>query len=382
MATPPSHIKVIADIRIPSVLAFSALVLIVLPLAFVSSRDDNNQGVRLLNDKNVKEAVSAFQRAIDKNYLHPAAHLNLALSRDLEGDSLKALKIYSFVADTFKGSIPFYSHFNQGELRGRLGHKARALAGYQAALAFAVETEKIKQNMEWLFLMSQNDQGKAGSDRQNKNGSENQARKGEGGGSDKKDSDADSSPKGEQNGQNQKDRESESGQEKQGQHSQRDQESGEEEKDQDRPDQGSKEGQKNQEAKIGQNENTGGGEGTQKKGQKKSSLESGQSNPSSPEGKDDTKDKEKPGQPSSEDPLKKEEQDRDSQSSISKGKLKGARHKESGDKKGAAFSAGKILDEIETKAILDAIEKQESDIRKRLFQNKSRRRQRPGEKDW
>lgn len=346
------------DVLFPFLLVFCALVFIVFPVVFVSSRDDNNKGIQFLNDKDLPAAIPAFLRAIDKNYLHPAAFLNLALSRDLEKNPLKALEIYSFTAKTFKGPVLFYSHFNQGELQGRLGHRAKALTRYQAALEFSMEREKIKQNMEWLFLMPQNDQKKSGANHRDKSENENQE-------SHSKDKSAGSANE-------------------------------EKNKDSSRSDGEQQQDQESQGVPSEDNTNTAGKEGKPEaeKSPDNQSLKQDHKNPSSgqsadfPDSKNQTKQNPKDlssKEDQNTDSLNKETgrkeettqtQDKEGQSVASTDKSQGAESKKGQNQE------GKALDEIEAKVILDAIEKQESDIRKRLFQNRSRRRQKPGGKDW
>ena len=376
MATHKSQGKVIAlrDVLLPSLLVFLALVFVVVPVVFVSSRDDNNKGIRFFNDKNLPVAVQAFLRAIDKNYLHPAAHLNLALSRDRENKPLKALKIYSFTSKTFTGSVRFYSHFNQGELQGRLGDTAEALAEYQAALEFPMETEKTKQNMERLFLLSQNKEKKAGSDRQNKNERENQEQKDKATGSAKQEQNKRAlnqdreRDKKEGEGKQSSEQDQQSQSTEAGQNADSAEQDRKEDKKEGEGKQPSEQDQQSQFSQVGQNTDSSGPDQEAKQNKQQGLFSKERQNT----------DRQEAGAKEGE----KKEQNEESRSIAPTGQSKGAQPKEGENKRGEAFSKGQGLDEIETKAILDAIEKQESDIRKRLFQNRSRRRPRPGEKDW
>lgn len=254
------------------------------------SSDDNNKGVKFFSNKDFSSAIESFAQAIDKNYLNQHAHLNLSLSQDRNNNPMKALDIYYFVANNFKSKAKFYSHFNQGELNGRLGKIKEALENYQTALEFQTKNKEIKENIEWLFLNNQDQKNK-----KNRN----------------KDSKA--------------------------QNQQEEKASSSEEKNDTSPENKDSQGENQQEENTSSSEKE---DGASSKNKDPQTL--GQQGEKSP-------------------PLDKEAQSQ--QSREEKNQMQ-------------------IFNEIDTKAILDVIEKQETEIRARQFQNKPQRRSAPGKKDW
>lgn len=276
---------------------------------FASPLNHNNQGVNFLKKKDFESAIEAFSLAIDKTYFNPSPQLNLALSYDLYNKPLKALDIYSSISKKFKGLTQFYSYFNQGELKGRLGKTEEALENYQAALEFHREEKKIKENIEWLFSKNK----KKKNENQKSEQSQKSQRKGE---------------KGENQESNKTDRNS---------------------------------SQENQQEKKQENDSHNTKEEEQSR---ENQEEETQENKST----DDT-------EPSSENQKKDMEE-------FKEDTKKGEKNEESPLKE-ARRPGEKTLNEMERKAILNSIEKQESDIRARQFQNKSQQqRLKPGEKDW
>lgn len=303
-----SKIIVLRDFMI--FLPFFILTSILIFFASTSS-DENNKGVKSFSNKDFSSAINLFTQAVDKNYLNEHAYLNLGLSQDRDNNPMKALDIYSFVANNFKSKAKFYSHFNQGELNGRLGKIKEALENYQAALNFQTKKKEIKENIEWLFLNNQ--------------------KKGQ-----KQDSKA----------QNQQDNKKSSSKEENSSSSQN---------------------------KDSQKENQ----------QEEASSSSEKQETASSKNKDSKKDAQQKEESSS-------NEEKDTDSSENKDSQKGREQKtkssfseqESQNSEKEGGKSVRIFDEIETKAILDAIENQESDIRARQFQNKSLKRSMPGEKDW
>ena len=158
-----------AALRLTDFLVFAPFALSALGLFLSDSHsdDENSKGLRAFRKKNYEEARAAFSRAIDKatdkNYLNAEACLNLGLARDKAGAPLQALKAYFFVSENFSGGRKgFESLFNQGELNGRLGLKEAALLKYQQALDFETDEKKIKENIEALFLPENQKSGEGG----------------------------------------------------------------------------------------------------------------------------------------------------------------------------------------------------------------------------
>ena len=139
---------------------FLPFLLLTLSLVFFLPSDDNNKGVKFFSNKDFPSAVESFSQSIDTDYSNQRAYLNLALSQDRNNSPMRALNIYSFITKNFKSTAKFYSHFNQGELNGRLGKINEALTNYQAALEFQTKKREIKENIEWLFLNKQNQKSK------------------------------------------------------------------------------------------------------------------------------------------------------------------------------------------------------------------------------
>ena len=289
-----------------------AVFLIGIHFFFASPLNHNNQGVKFLKKKDFESAIEAFSRAIDKTYFNPSPQLNLALSYDLHNKPLKALDIYSSTSKKFKGLTQFYSHFNQGELKGRLGKTEEALESYQAALEFHREEKKIKENIEWLFFKNEKKKKENQKEEEQKNKQKREK------------------------GESQENKNTKSSPEDQHERKQEDGSQNTKEKEQSR---------ENKEEKQENTDNT------------KSSSENQQEEISESKKKDTeefNENKKKAGE-KNEEPLSK-------------------------DVKG---SEEKFLNEMERKAILNSIEKQESDIRMRQFQNKSQKQKlKPGEKDW
>ena len=321
---------------------FLSVILIFIDIFFSAPWDDNSKGVTFLKNKDFSSAVEAFSQVIDKNYLHSFAHLNLALSQDLSNNPVKALNIYSFVSKNFKGLAKFYGHFNQGELNGRLGKLKETLEQYQSALEFQIKTVQIKENIEYLFLSqtqsSQSEEGE-GQESQQQSAGEN--------------SDIESGNK-ENTSAKQEGEESDQQQKRESSDSENKTDSSIKQTNDDQ-------NKKGQSVEKGNKTNTS---SNQKSDQQ---LEKG--------GSDNT-DK-------SDSLLEQGEQESDQQLEKKESHSKNRKTpplQQMGSK--STTAKGKVLNKIETKSILDAVEKQEAEIRSRLFRSKSLRHPRPREKDW
>lgn len=135
----------------------ACLVFSILLFTYKSSNAFSWKAVMSLKIKKIDLAIDYFSQALNQNPLSPYHHLNLALAYDLNKQPEKANHIYPFVAYQFPQSqIRYFSYFNQGELYGRLKSMDKALKFYQKALDLELDQQKIKHNIELLFLNQKN----------------------------------------------------------------------------------------------------------------------------------------------------------------------------------------------------------------------------------
>ncbi|MCY4512635.1 MAG: tetratricopeptide repeat protein [Bdellovibrionales bacterium] len=119
---------------------------------FIFSQTWTEKGIEFLKQKKPQSAIKVFLKILEREPFHPYAHLNLGLAYDISGRPKKALKEYGMISKHFnQDSLQFFSSFNMAELHGRLKILDKALENYQQALAFSIESDKIKQNIELLF---------------------------------------------------------------------------------------------------------------------------------------------------------------------------------------------------------------------------------------
>ena len=133
------------------ILLFIGVALDLVFLHFFLFDTPDRRGVYLLKIKKPIQATEQFQKAIEERPFSHFSHLNLGLSYDLQTQPLKAIEKYKWVIETFMNLPEFAAYFNLGELNGRLGYTEKALKNYQSALAFQLDTKKIKQNIELLL---------------------------------------------------------------------------------------------------------------------------------------------------------------------------------------------------------------------------------------
>ena len=131
---------------------------------FIFSQTWTKKGIRFIKQKKPQSAVNLFVKILEREPFHPYAHLNLGLAYDMRDRPMKALKEYGMILKYFnQDSLQFFASFNRAELHGRLGNLEKALENYQQALAFSIEKDKIKQNIELLFqAFSPQREGKRG----------------------------------------------------------------------------------------------------------------------------------------------------------------------------------------------------------------------------
>ena len=133
------------------------------------------KGVKSLYRKDFSQAQKDFNRALIKSPYNPWIHINLALSYDFLKVPNKAFKTYDIIplhlAKKSKGAS-FYTHFNKGELSGRLGLLEKALTNYQKALEFQYKEKMIKENIE-LLLQAQQSQNNNKKPKQKENKPDN-----------------------------------------------------------------------------------------------------------------------------------------------------------------------------------------------------------------
>jgi len=119
---------------------------------FIFSQTWTEKGIKFLKQKKTQSAEKVFLKILERNPFHPYAHLNLGLTYDMSNRPMKALKEYDMISKHFtQDSLQFFASFNTAELHGRLKNLDKALENYQRALAFSIEPDKIKQNIELLF---------------------------------------------------------------------------------------------------------------------------------------------------------------------------------------------------------------------------------------
>ncbi len=134
------------------------------------------KGVKAWHKKDFALAQKRFTQALAKRPFDPWAYMNLGLSHDSLSAPDKALKTYGIVSSHLARQsrrAGFFSHFNQGELNGRLGQLRQALESYQKALDFQYKEKEIKTNIELLFQKSQQPQSDRQMEKQGKNQPEN-----------------------------------------------------------------------------------------------------------------------------------------------------------------------------------------------------------------
>ena len=107
-----------------------------------------------MKKKKIKEAQIYFKQAVEKDPSQLVNYLNLALSYDLSRQNKKTEEIYDRAVSRFldKDTHSFFLYFNKGEFYSRLeSHPEKALQAYQKALEFNYKKDLVKKNIEWLF---------------------------------------------------------------------------------------------------------------------------------------------------------------------------------------------------------------------------------------
>ena len=120
-----------------------------------------HKGIKSLRKKDFIQAQKYFTQALVKKPFDSWSYMNLALNHDLLKAPDKALKNYNIVSSHLvkqSNLAVFFSHFNKGELNGRLGQLEKALENYQKALEFQHKEKEIKKNIELLFQNNQQSQ--------------------------------------------------------------------------------------------------------------------------------------------------------------------------------------------------------------------------------
>ena len=119
---------------------------------FVFSQTWTHKGIDFFKKKEALLALDLFSKVLKEEPYNPYAHLNVALTHDLNKQPLKAIKAYKVISEFFKERASFFASFNLGELNSRLNNLDEALKFYQEALSYNEENLKVKQNIELLFL--------------------------------------------------------------------------------------------------------------------------------------------------------------------------------------------------------------------------------------
>ena len=121
---------------------------------YFSYKNLNYKAYRLLKNKKIKEAQIYFKQAVEKDPSQLVNYLNLALSYDLSRQNKKTEEVYGMAVSRFldKDTHSFFLYFNKGEFYSRLeSHPKKALQAYQKALEFNYKKDLVKKNIEWLF---------------------------------------------------------------------------------------------------------------------------------------------------------------------------------------------------------------------------------------
>ena len=121
---------------------------------YFSYQNLNYKAYRLLKNKKIEEAQIYFKQAVEKDPSQLVNYLNLALSYDLSRQSKKTEEIYDRAVSRFldKDIHSFFLYFNKAEFYSRLkSHPEKALQAYQKALEFNYKKDLVKKNIEWLF---------------------------------------------------------------------------------------------------------------------------------------------------------------------------------------------------------------------------------------
>lgn len=132
--------------------------LLALLLSFASGTSldairSNNEGVKLMEQK---ESYKAYQKFIDglaKDPFDPVLHLNLGLSFQINEEYDKALKEFDLVAndERVNPDLRFKASFNAATVKTHQKDIPGALVRYQAALNINPESKEAKTNIELLW---------------------------------------------------------------------------------------------------------------------------------------------------------------------------------------------------------------------------------------
>lgn len=153
-----------------------ALLILLIGLSGCGDKNPHVKTLELNRAGNKAMKANTFQIAGDKyiealgiNPYLPELHLNLGLSFEMLQQAEKAQQSYKEAERLAKqdGNLKllFMARFNQAQLLGKAKKVDEAIALYQAALDIIPSSKEAKTNIE---LLTQSQQGKGGSDQQNK----------------------------------------------------------------------------------------------------------------------------------------------------------------------------------------------------------------------
>ncbi len=129
----------------------------------------NRAGNKALKANTFQIAGDKYIEALGLNPFLPELHLNLGLSFEMLQQAEKAQQSYKEAERLAlkTGNLPllFMARFNQAQLLGKAKKVDEAIALYQSALEIVPSSKEAKTNIE---LLTQSQQGKGGSDQQNK----------------------------------------------------------------------------------------------------------------------------------------------------------------------------------------------------------------------
>jgi tetratricopeptide (TPR) repeat protein len=158
----------------------------------------NKEGAALLQQQNFLLAEEKFLKALSRDPLMSALHVNLGLAFELAGQTEKAQASYLTAAKLALSErtdqIRFVAFFNLGQMMGKLKNVTAALEYYQQALELKPDSQETKVNIE--LLIQQNAGGGQGQkDKDDKNKDKDKKDKDDQDQNDKKDDEKDGKDK-------------------------------------------------------------------------------------------------------------------------------------------------------------------------------------------
>ena len=148
-------------------------------LFYLSQKNLTYKAFQLLKNKKSTEAQTYLKQAVEKEPTQLFNYLNLALSYDINKKQNKTEEIYKEAVSRFSPTDrnSFFLYFNKGEFHSRFeSNPDQALQAYQKALTSNYKTDLVKKNIEWLF-QNQKSSEKNSSDKNEEQSKENDKKK-------------------------------------------------------------------------------------------------------------------------------------------------------------------------------------------------------------